>query len=124
MKNKNHVKKQDEIWLLISSIGISIMIIEFSRRLFFISVQPWWTHFPTTSLENASPIWMFALSIFIFVNLFFVKKVANPSMAFLIWLSCSLLISIPIADPPFYIFLIFILVSSLYLAIKNLRINK
>tara|TARA_Y100001968_G_scaffold250002_1_gene234981 strand:+ start:50 stop:424 length:375 start_codon:yes stop_codon:yes gene_type:complete len=124
MKNNHVIKKQSEIWFLISSIGIFTMIIDFSRRLFFISEQPWWSHLPTTSLEGASPIWLSAIFIFIYVYLFLVKKIAKPAIAFLVWLSCSMVISIPTTDKPFYFFLFLILISSLYATIQNLKLNR
>ena len=117
------MKKQGEIWFIISTIGILIIIVDFLRRLFFISVQPWWSHSPITLLDNASPIFLSATFTLLYTYLFLVKKISKPSISFLIWLSCSVVISVPTTDKPFYIFLILILTSFAYLTIRNLKIK-
>lgn len=118
------MKNQNEIWFVISSIGISIIIIDFLRRLFFISVQPWWTQASYTTLEDASPIWLSATLTFLFIYLFLVKKISKVYISFLVWLSCGFVISIPTIDKPFYFFLLFILASLSYLTIRNYKIKR
>ena len=119
MPTNSEIKKKEEIWFIVSSIGILIIIIDFLRRLFFISVQPWWTQASYTILEGASPIWLSATFTFLYSYLFLIKKIDKVTISFLIWLSCGFVISIPTKDKPFYFFLILILTSLSYLAFRN-----
>ena len=119
--SNNIGRKKDEIMFMISSIGIIIIVVDFLRRLFFISVPPWTTHLPVTSLDDASPVWLSAIFTFIYISLFLAKKITKPFISFLIWLSCGIVISIPTEDIPFYFFLLLILICSLYLSIRDLQ---